>query len=70
MTRLSDREFTRPPDQGARERRAGDDPQESIQDVELGYRASERLDFMEDRLDVRFWADSAQFAAILRGEGL
>jgi hypothetical protein len=83
MTRISEREFTRPPDQRARERLAFghhftegdladvDSPERpdwitTVQDVELGYRAAERLDFMEDVLDVRHWAGLAQLEAAVK----
>jgi hypothetical protein len=70
VTRLSEREFTRPPDEKARERAAWthrpdcDDENRpgvvntitTIQDHELGFRASERLDFMEDKIDIRHWS--------------
>ena len=58
--RISDRECTHSSDQSVRERLAfGHEPDSrdyltSIQDVELGFRASEQLDIMEDIVELRW----------------
>lgn len=69
MTRINDREYTCRPD---------DDrllatvfyeelsPLEMVRDVELGLRASERVDYLEDFEDVVWWACKAQTTALNR----
>lgn len=62
--RLSENEYTcRPCD----DRLTGADGIEMVRDVELGYRASERMDFLEDETDIRYWADLAVTETMNRG---
>lgn len=37
-----------------------------IRDVELGYRASEKLDILEDENEISWWAEQAQLEALFK----